>query len=269
LGLLQKLFGGSSDKGGKAAPARPVDGKVPLPPQPRGRPVVIPPTAGRSQQVTGVSHHQAGFGRRPPGPVRLELRCQPDNPFDRNAVGVILDGGGQVGYLSAHMAADYQPILRRLEAEGPVYVDGIIENWEGGRGVQLALPGHERLAVWANTPPDQRGQVGLETKRVRLKRLGNYQDALNQVLAGRSAAQVGARVTAFETPSGKYKGQPSLRFSVDGIDIGLLPAQYTDEAPTLFAWLAPGGAERVPVRITRFPEGNVGAMFEYVPPAEP
>ena len=47
---------------------------------------------------------------------RAKLICEPDNRYDRNAIGVHADGVGLIGYLSRDDAVDYQPVFAALRA---------------------------------------------------------------------------------------------------------------------------------------------------------
>jgi hypothetical protein len=78
--------------------------------------------------------------------IRAELRPEPDNPVDSNAVMVIIDGE-QVGHLSRDDAAAYLPGLRQLLAGGAVELLGVIVG--GGRRPD----GLGRLGVFLDHDP--------------------------------------------------------------------------------------------------------------------
>ena len=61
------------------------------------------------------------------GWVEVVLICEPDNKHDPNAVAVFSMTHGQLGHLKAEWAAEWQPILRRLDRKGqqgtcPAYI---------------------------------------------------------------------------------------------------------------------------------------------------
>ncbi len=49
------------------------------------------------------------------GALKLSLRREPDNPYDRNAVAVLDQEGRQIGYLSRQVASTVAPRLDRGE----------------------------------------------------------------------------------------------------------------------------------------------------------
>jgi hypothetical protein len=80
---------------------------------------------GETVEVVGESHYQDEL-REVCGSSRWEeVRCEvtaglvaePDNPYDPNAIMVVI-GGMKVGYLSRGDALDYQPAMQQLQALG-------------------------------------------------------------------------------------------------------------------------------------------------------
>lgn len=77
---------------------------------------------GFEVQVAGESHYQqqleiAAGGRKHQGVdvrVRAVLRPEPDNPYDPNAIAVIVERGGVVGYLTRRDALQYRPVIEEL-----------------------------------------------------------------------------------------------------------------------------------------------------------
>jgi hypothetical protein len=275
MGLLQRVFGVSESTegtprrqpGGIATSPQPraePDADMPLAPRPPGDPVHIPGGYGRAN-VVGVTYYQDAFQGLALGATRLELRCQPDNPFDSNAVAVVVDER-KIGYLSAHMAEGYQPLIRRLEREGPVVADGFVVNDGQGRAAEIELPRDERLAVWVNTEPQDRHLVGFKMFRIWLKRQGQYQAELKALLGGHSRRELSALIESFDTSTGKYKGQIGLRFTVNGLEFGLIPAQFRNQAEELFAHVEGQGPQTHPVWITRSDdEGGLSSRLDYYP----
>lgn len=219
---------------------------------------VVLPTGNRDQMIVGSEHYPDALRRVRLGAVEVELRCDPGNPYDRNAVAAYV-AGRQVGYLSAYQAERYQPTLRRLEAEGVPVADGVVRKGRLGKDVLTFLPHPVRLAAWAAAAPHDRAAVSMDVKRLRIKRLGDYQDVLGLLLRGEQQVTVDAVVEGFAQPSGKYAGQTSLRFLVEGVEVGLVPAQYRGEGEDLFARVERDGPQAVSIAVRRWDEGNVSA----------
>jgi hypothetical protein len=100
------------------------------PPAPSGaRPILY--SGDETLEVVGESFHQDTLwklvGGRTTEPVRCEILAvlvpEPDNPKDRNAVMVLIEGKC-VGHLSREDAAAYLPGLLRLASKGPVELEG-------------------------------------------------------------------------------------------------------------------------------------------------
>jgi hypothetical protein len=117
--------------------------------------LVIPRGGDETLQVVGESYRQDALWRLVGGiraeevrqPVVAELRPEPDNPVDENAVAVLIDGQ-LVGYLSRDDAHLYLPGIRRLiAAEGAVHLDG----WICGGGPRA--DGLGRLGVFLDHDP--------------------------------------------------------------------------------------------------------------------
>lgn len=179
---------------------------------------------------------------------------------------MVLCDGLHVGYLSAGMAAEYAPVISRLEHEGQVVTPGEFEAWDDGIGIRLHLPVASALAAWAAAPPRDRPWVGLVEQRVNLKRSGDFAEQLNALLGRQDQTEVSARVSSYPVERGKYKGELGLEFAVNGTIIGVLQPQYRDQAPELFERAA-AGPMTVPVMINRWKEGGVRARAVFFVPA--
>ncbi len=116
-----------------------------------------PPGRLRRVNVVGESRYQraltrlAGGKRRESQRIRTngEVRREPNNPFDPNAVQVLI-GGEVVGYLPREEAAKYAPVLDQLPRAGYACDAEIRGGWrdgndEGHFGVVVWLPPPERL----------------------------------------------------------------------------------------------------------------------------
>lgn len=88
---------------------------------------------------------------------------------------------------------------------------------------------------------------------VSLKRLGDYQEELGQLLGDREEAEVGVQLALEPTPSGKYKGQNLITAKVLDRTIGQIPAQYRSDCPEFFAAVESGATE-ARASIQQYPE---------------
>jgi hypothetical protein len=75
-----------------------------------------PELAAAGLRVAGVAgagrHHADALAAEDVGPGRpLELRRDPDNPHDPNAIAVHAAGGAQVGWVPRELAAELAPVL--------------------------------------------------------------------------------------------------------------------------------------------------------------
>lgn len=181
---------------------------------------------------------------------------EPSNPHDTNAVEVRYQGR-RIGYMSAALAVVYQPIIQRLQqGSEEVWVNGKIEEEsEGGSRASFQIPWPDILTNWAAAPVAGRGSVALERVEVTLKRLDDYQAEIAGVLAGRTDAEVAGKMVSEVTPTGKYKGHTLIRFTVDGVTIGLLPAQFRMDNEAFFDEVEAGNAN-IRVHIVHFEDSN-------------
>ena len=112
MGLFDRLFGKSTSPVPKTAPGAYVEATL--------------YTGGETLEVVGESHYQDTLWQIVGGPSDEHVRHytvavllpEPDNPYDTNAVQVLI-GGELVGYLSREDAAVYRPgLLRLMESSG-------------------------------------------------------------------------------------------------------------------------------------------------------
>lgn len=96
--------------------------------RPTAKPVVVSLPGGKMMQVKGESYNEPSFisicgPRSTDGydlAVTAQLRAEPTNVYDRNAVQVLVNGR-LVGHLSRDDAAEWSPILlKRLRARNEV-----------------------------------------------------------------------------------------------------------------------------------------------------
>ncbi len=102
----------------------------------RGRPSSRPaprPVVGRQARlhIVGEASYQTIISKiaKRREPFSITLRAEPTNPYDRNAVAVLVDGE-VVGYLARDLAPRWQPAVLAAESEGFV-VTGVAEVFGG------------------------------------------------------------------------------------------------------------------------------------------
>jgi hypothetical protein len=147
MGLLQWLFGD-----GEAAPSKPNRSVAPVH-LARGR--------GFTFEIVGEGSYQAALdaicgGKCEDGyklPVVAQLCFQEDNPYDQNAIVVLIDGK-VVGYIPRDLAPEMRDAILNLNPEErPVTCDAkVVGGWirgptdEGHYGVKLSLSKPLKLA---------------------------------------------------------------------------------------------------------------------------
>ena len=175
---------------------------------------------------------------------------------------------GPNGYYGSLYAGDLSRELHnfvRAEAQRdrliavPLELSQAAEGPEGARHVSAWLPLKteeiERLRRWLKTPAAVPGARFVPKVEITawLKRLGDYQEELESLLAGAEQSEARVHLSLEETETGKYRGQDFIRATVLDRTIGLVPAQYRSEAPELFAAVE-SGATTGRARIFRYPE---------------
>ena len=158
MGLLDRILNrrGGSDR--RAATAAPVLGES----QPAVAVVLLP--GSHDLEVVGESHYQDALwrvaGGRTVERVRVEVQAvllaEPDNPYDANAIAVLIDGA-KVGYLCRDDAEAYRPGLLALEARyrASIALAGVVV----GGGVRQDGPG--MLGVWLTHDPADFGLAAI------------------------------------------------------------------------------------------------------------
>lgn len=162
MGLLDRLFGRRKMAGD--APSHP-QAERPQAATDANRLVVRILPGEEDLEVVGDSHYQQALwsscglapGRRVRHDVVAVLVPEPANPYDENAIRVVIDAR-TAGYLRRIDAADYLPGLRQLMAEHNAHIAlaGVIV----GGGTRSDGPGF--LGVWLE---HQRADFGLQPSR--------------------------------------------------------------------------------------------------------
>lgn len=154
------------------------------------------------------------------------LHRDPKNRHDKNAVRVSLPHAGSTvlaGYLPSAVAAQWQPLLKRLEAVGrvaeccaAVYADRRGDAYQ----VVLRLSPPED-AEFANPEPDGATFLAADRECAVLGEQG-FQEALEAYRDG--PVNVWATLHPGVVPSGKYAGESTVEVRVDGTAVGYLAA---------------------------------------------
>jgi hypothetical protein len=228
--------------------------------------VLIPAVPQRQHFVAGTGHHQEGFRRSKLGPNVFELKPEPTNKYDGNAVKVLLDRR-LIGYLPATMAADYQPLVGMLRDEGDVFTEGEVERWSDGQalGAVLHLPRADRLAVWAAVPAEQRDKVALRVERFRLKSTKDYAAGIEALVGARRSTPVEVTAQPYTVERGKYKDQLGLSFWVGATPIGLMGPNARAQAETVFQWVEHAQPFTLPAEILSTGSGYRVEVEYYLP----
>lgn len=151
--------------------------------------------SGPGMEVVGESHYREAIVGIVGGTRREAVRLvtwaalvpEPENQYDRNAVGVRI-GGVKVGHLSRGDAAAFAPVLARLTATG--------------------LVGHGRADIYGgwDRGPTERGDYGITLYIGSPEKQGNL---LDRKLDGKSPAEIAAATPAL--PPGRGRGPGMVR----------------------------------------------------------
>lgn len=220
------------------APPPPVAAMPPYTPQladRNARTEVRLPRGTVSCHVAGVLARQSVVQTLPLGPVHLELRREPFNVYDRNAVAVHLLDGRQVGYLGAWIAAEHATVIEQLSREGRVTVEGVVERWEKGLGIELNLVETGYLKTWAAAGAAQRDRMPIASYTVKLSGSTDCQAGILAALDGSTGdRRRKAKVVPVEVTSGKYRGWKRLDLYYGGHLLGSLLPTRREKFPALF-----------------------------------
>ncbi len=204
------------------------------------------PIGPRGCPIAWTNHFVASFDGLVEGAVVLELRPEPDNPHNPQAIAVRLHGGAQIGYLPNWILEDYASGFHALCAEGPVVATASVHRRESGWEAELNLMEPDYFYRWIAAAPQ--GRATMATRQFNMKLAGTKDclDAIGDAL-GRSTTEkrVPAEIRSIPTPSGKYQGQPRLDFFHGDRKIGHLLPTRQDQIPGVFR-----GAAASPVDAT-------------------
>lgn len=184
----------------------------------------------------------------------VELRREPSNPHDGNAV-MVLHVGRKIGYFSGGKAERYSQLLdiagfngQAIQATATAQKTAL-----GEKSTNVRMPSVYELAVQLGPAAQHIADANKPPVEATFKQLAKYQDQLTRVLAGMPQREVRASIVLNETPSGKYKGQNLVAFVYQGEEIGVLPAQYRESHQDFFL-AAESGVTNCMVLIRQYDE---------------
>ncbi|MFD0274654.1 HIRAN domain-containing protein [Kitasatospora sp. NPDC127111] len=187
------------------------------------------------QNVAGESYHDVELrrivGPEPAGEKLMvaELRREPRNPHDRNAIRVLIDGN-LVGYIPREEAPAYQPELEAVESWGypaqcPARVWWRRDQWDFVASVSLDMAEPGRLVPLARAPE---GQLLMPPGRwFQVSGEAEHMDVLLPLLGrayfpGKAFAH--ARLELIDRPRPRSAGW-AVQVLIDGDVVGELSAQ--------------------------------------------
>lgn len=200
-----------------------------------GVPYMMAPT-GRTK-VVGERHHKkdirAAIGNRmdevkPLGQwdqsleLKAEIRRQPNNTYDHNAVAIILEGR-LVAYIPSEDTGSWQPLLQRLESEGR-YAQATAAIYSShGDGYTIILKANPSITRTRNVSP---GSTVLDADRtVAISGEETIQEQLARYGVGNF---VWVTLQPGTIPKGKYKDGPTIFAYMDGQQAGYISAKQSE-----------------------------------------
>ncbi|WP_373068804.1 HIRAN domain-containing protein [Gemmatimonas sp.] len=219
------------------------------------------PIGPRGCPIAWTNLNQSAFDGFTVGPVILELRPEPDNKYNSEAIAVYLPNWAKVGYLPNWILDEYAKGFRQLTAEGSVVITGSLHQREGEWDAELSLMEPEYFYRWVAASPENRAAMPTRMFKLKLAGTSECRDVIADAL-GRSTAQKEVPVTIHSIPtsSGKYKGQPRLDFFHRDRKLGHLLPTRQDQIPDIFQAAADGGMEAA-VLIEHSSSSNHRAFF--------
>ena len=202
--------------------------------------------------VSGESYFADLYKKMGLGEHTVELAVADDDEWGKIP---ILWKGNRIGQVGKRYEDRLVPLLKRMHK--PVTVMGEVRELGEFPTLVILIPYPERLALWLDASPTERGSMDLTAPgdgTVTLKGQGAVQKALRSMLeAGWFDIPVEATVQQGVEQKGKYAGKPSLTFLFDGKPIGTLGGRYFDSEQAVFESVNRGNTTmRVIVRQSRF-----------------
>lgn len=235
-------------------------------PRPKTTTTTRLPFAEPGFKAIGSHYFEENIARVPAGTPELQIVAAPGADWGKIQV---LWQGLRIGHLGMEEKQERAllNVLLQMGPAGTVFVAAgetmeeraVDLNVKGSKlqsrtRVRLMIPSPDRLAQWHKASPADRAGIQLsETKtvQVRLKGQGTVQDTLESLVAGNGEFHGKADIAVGTEASGKYKGSPSLTFSVRGAIVGVVGGRYQEEEPALFGAVLERGLKTFDLRIRR------------------
>lgn len=154
--------------------------------------------------------------------LKAEIRRQPNNTFDRDAVAIILDGR-LVGYIPSEDTGQWQQFLQRLESEGQYAQANAAVYSSHGNGYTIILKANPSITRTKNVCP---GSMVLDADWiVAINGEEAIQDRLSEYGVGNF---VWVTLESGTIPKGKYKNGPTIFAYLDGQQAGYISAKQSE-----------------------------------------
>lgn len=161
--------------------------------------------------------------------LAAELRPEPTNKYDSNAV-MVLIGGHHIGYIGRELAAIYQEPLTRLTRAGVAPMTrarvwaSARRNWEGNglkyfSRVTIAL-GHPDMLAPANNPPEAPYSLVPWGGGLQVTGEENHLDVLSEFTSDGGESIVIGTIHVLEVPGPKGSVREVVEVRIDGYRIG-------------------------------------------------
>lgn len=195
--------------------------------------------------------------------LRAEIRCDPDNPHDRNAVMVTINGQ-HVGYLAREDAAQYRPIIDGIEQAG--YAPSTKarlwavtrEAWDSSRAkthanVRVALDAPHML-IPVNDPPNRPYSLLPIGRAVQVTGEEQHLDRITDYIQPEGDGYALGTLAAAKTTPVRAAPKDVVEVEIDGEAIGTLtPAMSANFLPTVWHLEEQGRVAAVWLRVKGSP----------------
>lgn len=205
------------------------------------------------ERGVGSGHYPEAWRNAAPGFTTIELRPDPHNPYDRNAIALYLPSGQQAGYMRASTAAEYCRVITAIAAQHTVHVEGSIEQWGDSFGLSWTIPQPDYLARWWRTPAEHRGEVPLKMAVIRLA--GATKPEQQQTILAGLGRSANRTVNLEFRPAVASRNQIRLDGYLDGALVGHLTPSRANQIPEVFRKATADGAVTLEANLHRSSSG--------------
>lgn len=233
---------------------------------PKATPTIRLPFAEPGIKAAGSHYFEENISKVPPGKPGLQLVAAPDADWGKVQV---LWEGLRIGNLSLDEQQERALLKVLLQlgpagtvftAEGETVEERVLDlnvkdsKLASRKRIRVMIPLPQRLNRWIHASEVERAGLKLSEPtavKVRLKGQGPVQGTLEKLAAGKDEFKGKASISIGSEASGKYKGGPTLTFSVKGDTIGVVGARYEEEEPELFSAALSGSLKTVDLSVLR------------------